>query len=72
MYYSDGFAHALRLFTLPQYEDDNGSISIFSGGVPVSMKRQAFVEMRMGTEAEHKWEALGASPCVARCLSVMQ
>jgi ABC-type multidrug transport system ATPase subunit len=46
MYDSDGFAHALRVFFLPQYENDNTMIS--DPSPTLTMTRSAFSMLRLG------------------------
>jgi ABC-type multidrug transport system permease subunit len=64
LYDADGFAHALRLFFLPQYAGDSSSIADLSqGGKPFKEGekegKQAFTESRLGTTADSLWAELG-------------
>jgi ABC-type multidrug transport system ATPase subunit len=59
MYYADGFAHALRLFMLPQYDNDSKPIVVVVNGRPTLISRADFLEQRMGTTPDKAWDALG-------------
>jgi hypothetical protein len=55
-YYVNGFAHALRLFFLPQYEGDKAIIAI-NGALST---KEAFAFEQLGLAAADKWQAFGA------------
>jgi len=57
MYDVNGFAHALRLFFLPQYEGDTRLIAL-RGGQEYSTK-QNFAEKQLGQASVNKWDDLG-------------
>jgi len=60
LYDADGFAHALRLFFLPQYAGDASALSdLAQGGALYPGGKQAFVEARMGQTADMRWAELG-------------
>ena len=60
LYDADGFAHALRLFFLPQYAGDASPLQDLSkGGVLYPGGKQAFVESLRGTTADMQWAELG-------------
>ena len=57
MYDVNGFAHALRLFFLPQFEDDTRLIPDPRG--KFLMTKEQFVERQLGQAASNKWDDLG-------------
>ena len=57
-YYVNGFAHALRLFFLPQYEGVTDRINV-NGGT-TQMTKEAFAAQQLGLAAADKWQAFGA------------
>ena len=57
MYDVNGFAHALRLFFLPQYEGDTRLIPERGGKFLVT--KQQFAEAQLGQESSRKWEDFG-------------
>lgn len=61
LYDADGFAHALRLFFLPQYAGDASPLADLSnGGAPFPGGKQAYVESSLlGTTADMRWAELG-------------
>ena len=46
LYDADGFAHALRIFFLPQYDGDN--TMIYDPSPTLTMTRSAFSQLRLG------------------------
>ena len=60
LYDADGFAHALRLFFLPQYAGDASPLKDSSkGGALFPGGKQAFMEERLGQTADMRWAELG-------------
>jgi hypothetical protein len=57
MYDVNGFAHALRLFFLPQYEGD-ATIIPLRGGQAFTTK-QNFAEKQLDQASANKWDDLG-------------
>ena len=57
MYDVNGFAHALRLFFLPQYEGDTRLIPLRGGQIFTT--KQEFAEKQLGQASINKWDDLG-------------
>jgi ABC-type multidrug transport system ATPase subunit len=57
LYDADGFAHALRLFFLPQYDGDKTIIK--DRNPSLTMTREAFSYFRLGVKPDEKWNELG-------------
>ena len=57
MYDVNGFAHALRLFFLPQYEGDTRLIALRGGQAYIT--KQDFAEKQLGQASVNKWDDLG-------------
>jgi hypothetical protein len=57
MYDVNGFAHALRLFFLPQYEGDTRLIALRGGQTYIT--KQDFAEKQLGQASVNKWDDLG-------------
>jgi len=57
LYDADGFAHALRLFFLPQYDGDKTIIA--DRNPSLTMTREAFSYFRLGVKPADKWNELG-------------
>ena len=57
LYDCDGFAHALRLFFLPQYDSDKTIIK--DRNPSLTMTRETFSYFRLGVKPEEKWNELG-------------
>jgi hypothetical protein len=57
LYDCDGFAHALRLFFLPQYDSDKTIIK--DRNPSFTMTRETFSYLRLGVKPEEKWNELG-------------
>jgi hypothetical protein len=59
LYDADGFAHALRLFFLPQYAGDRSALTDLSNGLPYPGGKQAYMEARLDQTADNVWKELG-------------
>ena len=67
MYFCNGFAHALRIWFLPQYEGEEGAqiLSVASASGFSLTTKQAFAEAQLGLAAGDKWWAFGALMLIA-------
>jgi ABC-type multidrug transport system ATPase subunit/ABC-type multidrug transport system permease subunit len=57
LYDADGFAHALRLFFLPQFDGDNTRLQ--DPNPTLNMTRQEFSRQRLDVDPSHRWDDLG-------------